>query len=117
MALTHFIPGPFFTPLPTSKGLPVDVNVICYHKNTQLLSTTTTFICPIKSESLTASQACPRETKQRQDLSMFLTPTEMNQLKYIVIYCTIIAESIFNIKLSWLVNFNCVCVTLVSFTV
>lgn len=108
MALTHFIPGPFFTPLPMSKGLPMDINVICYHKSIQLLSTTTTFICPIKSKSLTASQACPRETEQRQDLSMFLTPTEMNQLKYIVYYCMITAESLFNTNLSLLVNFNCV---------
>lgn len=69
----------------------MDVNVICYHKNTQLLSTTTTFICPIKSTSLTASQACPRDAKQKQDLSMFLTPTEMNQLVFIVYHCMIIA--------------------------
>lgn len=92
MALINFSPG-FFSHLYQSKGLPMDVNVICYHKKIQLLSTTTTFICSIKSQALLHHRHVP-ERQSREELSMFLTPTEINQSKYIVYYCIIIAVSL-----------------------
>lgn len=96
----------------------MDVKVICYHKKSPIAKHNNNFYWFNKIQKPCCIAGMPQR-QSRENPSMFLTSTEINVdwLKCIMYYHRIIVESLFNINLSLFVNFNCVHVSSVFFTV